>query len=109
MGVDIVIGNFEHFFRHRRMNILGYGEKNATFELLKSSVLVAFSGALRVHIAFILFHVQSSMLACIAGGLVIYTVYTIDRTLESKEDATNRKELNDSRKDIGLGAALLTF
>jgi hypothetical protein len=49
------------------------------------------------------------MLACIAGGLVIYTVYTIDRTLESKEDATNRKELNDSRKDIGLGAALLTF
>lgn len=91
------------------MNILGYGEKNATFELLKSSVLVAFSGALRVHIAFILFHVQSSMLTCIAGGLVIYTVYTIDRTLESKEDATNRKELNGSRKEIGLTAALLTF
>ena len=91
------------------MNILGYGEKNATFELLKSSVLVAFSGALRVHIAFILFHVQSSMLACIAGGLVIYTVYTIDRTLESKEDATNRKELNGSRKEIGLAAALLAF
>ncbi len=91
------------------MNILGYGEKNATFELLKSSVLVAFSGALRVHIAFILFHIQSSMLACIAGGLVIYTVYTIDRTLESKEDATNRKELNGSRKEIGLAAALLAF
>lgn len=91
------------------MNILGYGEKNATFELLKSSVLVAFSGALRVHIAFILFHVQSSMLACIAGGLVIYTVYTIDRTLESKEDATNRKELNGSKKEIGLAAALLAF
>ncbi|MDQ1251550.1 MAG: hypothetical protein QG646_656 [Euryarchaeota archaeon] len=91
------------------MNILGYWEKNANFELLKSSVLVAFSGALRVHIAFILFHVQSSMLACIAGGLVIYTVYTIDRTLESKEDATNRKELNGSRKEIGLAAALLAF
>lgn len=109
MGADIVIGNFERFFRHRRMNILEYGEKNATFELLKSSVLVAFSGALRVHIAFLLLHVQSNLLACIAGGLVIYTVYTIDRTLESKEDTANRKELNGSRKEIGLAAALLTF
>lgn len=109
MGADIVIGNFERFFRHRRMNILEYGGKNATFELLKSSVLVAFSGAFRVHIAFLLLHVQSSLLACFAGGLVIYTVYTIDRTLESKEDTANRSELNGSRKEIGLAAALLTF
>ena len=84
-------------------------EKNATFELLKSSILVAFSGALRIHLAFLLLQVQSSLLTCIAGGLVIYTVYTLDRALGSEEDTVNRKELNGSRKEIGLAVSLLTF
>jgi 4-hydroxybenzoate polyprenyltransferase len=103
------IGSFERFFRHRRMKSLEYREKNATFELLKSSVLVAFSGALRIHLAFLLLQIQSSLLTCIAGGLVIYTVYTLDRTLGSEEDAVNRKELNGSKKEIGLAVCLLTF
>jgi 4-hydroxybenzoate polyprenyltransferase len=49
------------------------------------------------------------LLTCIAGGLIIYTIYTLDRTLGSEEDAVNRKELNGSRKEIGLAACLLTF
>lgn len=109
MGTDILIGSFERFFSYKGMNASEYGEKNATFELLKSSVRVAFSGALQVHIAFLLLQVQSSLLACIAVGLVIYTVYTIARTLESKEDAANRKELNGSRKEIGLAVSVFTF
>jgi 4-hydroxybenzoate polyprenyltransferase len=103
------IGSFERFFRHRRMKSLEYREKNATFELLKSSVLVAFSGALRIHLAFLLLQIPSNLLTCIAGGLVIYTVYTLDRTLGSEEDAVNRKELNGSKKEIGLAVCLLTF
>ena len=103
------IGSFERFFRHRRMKSLEYREKNATFELLKSSVLVAFSGALRIHLAFLLLRIPSSLLTCIAGGLVIYTIYTLDRTLGSEEDAVNRKELNGSKKEIGLAVCLLTF
>lgn len=109
MGTNVVIGSFERFFRYGRMNTSEYGEKNATFELLKSSILVAFSGALRIHLAFLLLQVQSNLLTCIAGGLVIYTVYTLDRTLGSKEDIVNRKELNGSRKEVGLAVCLLTF
>ncbi len=109
MGSNVFIGSFERFFKHRRMNSLEYREKNATFELLKSSVLVAFSGALRIHLAFLLLQGKSSLLTCIAGGLVIYTVYTLDRTLGSEEDAVNRKELNGSRKEVGLAVCLLTF
>ena len=109
MGTNVVIGSFERFFKHRRMNTPEYGEKNATFELLKSSVLVAFSGALRIHLAFLLLQIQSNLLICVAGGLVIYTVYTLDRTLGSEEDAVNRKELNGSRKEVGLAVCLLTF
>lgn len=109
MGTNVVIGNFGRFFKYRRMNIPEIGEMNATFELLKSSVLVAFSGALRIHLAFLLLQIQPSLLTCIAGGLVIYTVYTLDRTLGSEEDTVNRKELNGSKKEVGLAVCLLTF
>jgi len=112
MSSNVFFGSFERFFRHRRTNTLEYREKTATLELLKSSVLVAFSGALRIHLAFLLLQVQSSLsslLTCIAGGLIIYTVYTLDRALGSEEDAVNRKELNGSRKEIGLAVSLIAF
>ena len=78
-------------------------------ELLKSSLLVAFSGALRIHLAFLLLHIQSSILTCIAGGLIIYTVYTLDRALGAEEDTINRTELNGSNKKVGLAVSLLAF
>jgi 4-hydroxybenzoate polyprenyltransferase len=109
MSSTVFFGSLERFFRHRRTNNFQYCEKNATLELLKSSVLVAFSGALRIHLAFLLLQVESSLLTCIAGGLVIYTVYTLDRALGSEEDEVNRKELNGSKKEIGLAVSLLTF
>lgn len=72
-------------------------------------MLVAFSGALRIHLAFLLLQLPSNISTCFAGGLVIYSVYTLDRALGSEEDIVNRKELSGSRKEIGLAASILTF
>ncbi|MGB9926979.1 MAG: UbiA family prenyltransferase, partial [Methanosarcina sp.] len=109
MGSNVFFGSFERFFRHRRINSPEYKEKSATSELLKTSILVAFSGALRIHMAFLLLQIDSSFLTCAAGGLIIYTVYTLDRALGSEEDAVNRKELSSSKKEIGLAVSMLTF
>jgi 4-hydroxybenzoate polyprenyltransferase len=109
MSSNVFSGSFGHIFKHRRTNTPENKEKNATLELLKSSILVAFSGALRIHLAFLLLHIQSSVLTCVAGGLIIYTVYTLDRAFESEEDAVNRTELNGSNKKVGLTVSLLAF
>lgn len=109
MSSNVFSGSFGHIFKHSRTNDIGYKEKNSTIGLLKSSVLVAFSGALRIHLAFILLHIQSSIHTCIAGGLIIYTVYTLDRALGSEEDTVNRTELNGSNKKVGFAVSLLAF
>jgi 4-hydroxybenzoate polyprenyltransferase len=109
MSFNVFFGSFERFLRYRRKNVQEFRKKNATLELLKSSVLVAFSGALRIHIAFLLLQIHSSIFTCIAGGFVIYSVYTLDRALGSEEDIVNREELSGSRKEMGLAAAMLTF
>lgn len=109
MSSNVFFGSFERFLRYRRKNAQEFGKKNATQELLKSSILVAFSGALRIHIAFLLLQIHSSIFTCIAGGLVIYSVYTLDRALGSEEDIINRKELSGSRKEIGLAVSMITF
>ena len=109
MESNIFLGSFERVLRHRKTTIHEYRERNATLELLKSSILVAFSGALRIHLAFLLLQIQSSLLTCVAGGLVIYTVYTLDRALESAEDSINRQELNGSKREIALAVSLLAF
>ncbi|MDI9395899.1 MAG: UbiA family prenyltransferase [Euryarchaeota archaeon] len=109
MSYNIFSGSFGSIFKRSRTTDTKSEEKNATVELLKSSVLVAFSGALRIHLAFLLLHIQSSIITCVAGGLIIYTVYTLDRALESEEDSVNRMELNGSNKKIGLVVSLLAF
>ncbi|SDG10292.1 4-hydroxybenzoate polyprenyltransferase [Methanolobus vulcani] len=80
-----------------------------TVNLLKSSVLVSFSGALRIHIAFLLLHIQSVFLNCLAGGLIIYAVYTLDRALDSEEDLANRPELKGASKKTALIISLICF
>jgi len=109
MSFNVFSGSIEHISKYRRTINSRYREENATFELLKSSILVAFSGALRIHLAYLLLHIQSSILTCIAGGLIIYTVYTLDRALESEEDTVNRTELKGSNKKVGLSVSLLAF
>ena len=81
----------------------------ATFNLLNSSTMVAFSGALRVYIAFLLLGVDVSLLSCLAGGLVVYTVYTLDRALDCEEDSVNRSDLCGARRDIALLVSMIAF
>ncbi|AAM30596.1 UbiA family prenyltransferase [Methanosarcina mazei] len=109
MSFNVFSGSFGQIFKRSRKNSHEYKNENATFELIKSSILVAFSGALRIHLAFLLMYIQSNILVCIAGGLIIYTVYTLDRALGSEEDSVNRKELNGSNKKVGLTVSLLAF
>ena len=109
MSFNVFSGSFGQIFKRSRKNSHEYKNENATFELIKSSILVAFSGALRIHLAFLLMYIQSNILVCIAGGLIIYTVYTLDRALGSEEDSVNRKELNGSNKKVGLTVSLPAF
>lgn len=83
--------------------------RNPTIELLKSSILVSISGIFRVYLAALLLQTEVSLLTCLAGGLIIYSVYTLDRALGSKEDNINRKELDGSKKEIGLAVSIVTF
>lgn len=81
----------------------------ATLELLKSSILVSLSGIFRVYLAGVLLQTEVSVLTCLAGGLIIYSVYTLDRALGSEEDMINRGELTKSSKKVGLIVTLFSF
>ncbi|HLB69592.1 MAG: hypothetical protein OIN88_11445 [Candidatus Methanoperedens sp.] len=63
-----------------------------TLRLLSSSAAVAISGALRLHIAFLFSGIEPKIMVYLAGGLIIYATYTLDRTFSSNEDEINRKE-----------------
>ncbi len=86
-----------------------YGNFLPTINLLKSSVLVSISGALRIYIASLLLLAQTCILNCVAGGLIVYAVYTLDRALGSTEDSINRSELNGANKKVALLFSLATF
>ncbi len=98
--------NSNKYFQHF-INFFRYGK--ATYNLLKSSIAVSVSGTFRVYLAALLLGTQASPLLCLAGGLIIYSVYTLDRALGCKEDLVNRAELNDSCRDIGIIVSLITF
>lgn len=103
MSYYICPHNFKDRIKHARLSNF------ATLELLKSSILVSLSGAIRVYLAALLLQTNVSALTCIASGLIIYSVYTLDRTLDSEEDAINRTELNGSKKTVGLAVTLASF
>ncbi len=80
-----------------------------TLRLLNSSTLVAISGALRLHIAFLLAGIEPKIIVYLAFGLIIYATYTLDRSLDCKEDAINKSELTESNKHIAVIACILSF
>ena len=80
-----------------------------TLRLLCASVLVALSGSLRLHIAFLFAGIPPKISLYCAAGLIIYATYTIDRAMGSKEDAVNKAELSGSNRKIGLTVALFMF
>ena len=82
---------------------------NPTVRLLGSSVIVALSGGLRLHIAFLLAGISPKIPEYCAGILIIYSTYTLDRALDCKEDAINRSELCGANGRAGILACIVSF
>ena len=80
-----------------------------TINLLGASLLVAFSGSLRLHIAFLFAGIMPRIPVYCAAGFIIYATYTIDRAVGSREDAVNKGELAGSDRRVGFACALLVF
>ncbi len=80
-----------------------------TVKILRSSVLVAFSGACKLHIAFLFLNIEPRVTIYLAAFLVIYATYTLDRATGSEEDKINRKEFTSARKDITLSFCLVSL
>ncbi len=83
--------------------------RSSTLRLLNSSTAVAFSGALRLHIAFLFAGIEPNIPVYLAIGLVIYSTYTLDRALDCEEDAINRSELTGSKKKIAIIVCIISF
>jgi 4-hydroxybenzoate polyprenyltransferase len=71
-----------------------------TLNVLKSSIINGISGWFRLYIAFILIGKVSDLILCFAFSFVVYSVYTLDRTLKSKEDEINRPEEKNADRNI---------
>jgi len=80
-----------------------------TLRLLNSSSVVALSGGLRLHVAFLLAGIAVRIPEYIALTLIVYATYTLDRTLDCKEDIVNRSDLAGADRNIGLIACCITF
>ncbi|WP_406655905.1 UbiA family prenyltransferase [Methanolobus sp. ZRKC2] len=91
------------------LNNLFNDRRIATLHLLKSSLLVSISGAFRIYIAFLLIQAEYIALHCVAGALIIYAVYTLDRAMDTEEDAVNRTELKGASNKTALLISLLCF
>jgi len=74
----------------------------ATLRVLVSSIITGIAGWIRLYIAFILLGKVPDILVCFAFSFVAYSVYTLDRALESKEDEVNRPEEKDANKKVVL-------
>jgi len=80
-----------------------------TINLLGTSILVAFSGSLRLHIAFLFAGITPRIPVYCAAGFIIYATYTIDRAVGSREDIVNKGELAGSNRRVGFACAFLMF
>lgn len=77
--------------------------------LLNASVLTAVSGSMRLYLAYLLAGLVPDFHACLAAGFTIYSTYTLDRALESKEDEINQSGFRNARRDIGLHVSFVVF
>jgi 4-hydroxybenzoate polyprenyltransferase len=83
--------------------------EKSTIRLLNSSTVVAISGGLRLHIAFLLAGIAPQIFEYTAFALIVYATYTLDRSLDCKEDAVNRCELAGANKNTGMLACIASF
>jgi len=74
----------------------------STLRVLGSSAVIGVSGWFRLYIAFLLAGKIPDLVLCSAFSFVVYSVYTLDRALKSKEDEVNRPGEIDADKNIVL-------
>jgi 4-hydroxybenzoate polyprenyltransferase len=82
---------------------------HSTLHLLNSSTVVAISGILRLHVAFLFAGLDPLIGVYFAYGMIVYATYTLDRALGCEEDAINRSELIGANKRIGILACIGAF
>lgn len=81
----------------------------STFRLLLSSVPVGISGGFRVFIAFLLTGIAPFARPCIASTLVIYAVYTLDRTIPCAEDRINQQGSWNADRRVGILVCMAAY
>ena len=74
----------------------------ATLRVLGSSAVNSISGWFRLYVAFLLAGKVPDLVLCFAFSFVVYSVYTLDRALKSKEDDVNRPEEKNAHKNFVL-------
>lgn len=80
-----------------------------TLSLLTASIIVALSGVFKLHIAFLFLGIIPKIPVYLAGFLVIYATYTLDRALGCEEDKINRKELASANQEIAIACCVISF
>lgn len=80
-----------------------------TWQLLNSSTVVACSGAVRLHIAFLLAGIATKIPVYIAFALIVYATYTLDRSIGCAEDTINNPGRINADHTVGLAAAAAAF
>lgn len=80
-----------------------------TMRLLNSSTIVAVAGGLRLNIAFLLAGLAMRIPEYCAFALIIYATYTLDRSMDCREDAINRADLLGANGNVGLFASIAAF
>lgn len=78
---------------------MGYA---STLRVLGSSTINSISGGFRLYIAFILAGKPPDLVLCLAFSFTVYSVYTLDRALKSKEDDVNRPDEKNADKNLVL-------
>ena len=71
---------------------------SATINLLTASIVVAISGGLRVYVAFLLSGKNVNISIPLVMILIVYSTYTLDRTINCAEDEINRTEESNANK-----------
>ena len=80
-----------------------------TLQLLNSSTVVAISGALRLHVAFLFAGIRPILSDYLAFSFIVYATYTLDRTISCQEDAINRRELAGASRNAGFAACIVAL
>jgi len=79
-----------------------------TLELLSIAILTGIVGAFIAYVAFLAIGVKTNPLVLVGFCLIVYSVYTLDRTLEAEEDKINRKIENINKK-IALSIVIFAW